>query len=89
MMQPNRQMLGAAASIVVAGAFAGGVILFFAGGLIIGLLAQAGSLRSFLPFTTWIYVSFAFGSIMGGFVGYLIYKKSRYSKARYYNPFAD
>lgn len=89
MLQPNRQMLGAAISIITAGAFAGGVICFFGGGLLIGGLGQARILKSFLSFTEWIFVSFTFGIIIGGFVGYLIYKRSRYSKIRYYNPFAD
>jgi hypothetical protein len=89
MLQPNRQMLGAAISIITAGAFAGGVICFFGGGLLIGGLRQARNLKSFLSFTEWIFVSFTFGIIIGGFVGYLIYKRSRYSKMRYYNPFAD
>jgi predicted transcriptional regulator len=86
--QPNRQMLGAAISIIAAGAFAGAVLLFFGGGFLIGGLAQIGLRNPFHTFTSWIITSFTIGSIFGGFAGYLIYKRSRYSKASYYNPFA-
>lgn len=87
MWTPKNQMLGAKLSIMFAGAFAGGVILFFAGGLLMGGLAQARVIHLFYTFTDWIFFSFIAGSIVGGFVGYLIYKRSRLSKMRYYNPF--
>jgi hypothetical protein len=28
------------------------------------------------------------GAVIGAFIGYLIYKKSRFSKINYYDPFA-
>jgi MFS family permease len=85
MSKPSSQMLGAKLSIIFAGAFAGGVILFFAGGLLIGLIAKSrGTLFSF---NDWIFISFAIGSILGGLVGYWIYKRSKLSKTSYYDPF--
>ena len=82
MSKPSSQMLGAKLSLIFAGAFAGGVILFFSGGLVIGLLR----IWTF-TFDSWIITSFTIGSIIGGFVGYGIYKKSKLSKIDYYTPF--
>jgi hypothetical protein len=80
--KPSSQMLGAKLSLIFAGAFAGGVILFFSDGLVIGFL----SIWMF-SFNSWIITSFTIGSIIGGFVGYWIYKKSKLSKLDYYTPF--
>jgi predicted transcriptional regulator len=85
----RRQMLGAAVSIVAAGAFAGAVTLFFGGGLLIAALAQGGVDIVFASFTAWIFFSFPMGALIGAAGGYVIYKKSRYSKPAYYNPFAE
>lgn len=79
MSQPMKQMLGAKISIIFAGAFAGGVILFFGGGLIIGLLKIW-----FFGFDFWIITSFTIGSIIGGLIGYGVYKRSRLSKISHY-----
>ncbi len=82
MSQPWKQMLGAKIALIFSGAFAGGVILFFGGGLTIGLL------KIWLyGFNSWIITSFTVGSIIGGLIGYMIYKRSRYSKISYYEPF--
>jgi hypothetical protein len=82
MSKPSSQMLGAKLSLIFAGAFAGGVILFFSGGLVIGLLR----IWTF-SFNSWIITSFIIGSLIGGFAGYWIYKKSKLSKIDYYIPF--
>jgi hypothetical protein len=82
MSQPEKQMLGAKIALIFSGAFAGGVILFFGGGLIIGFLKIW-----LFGFNSWIITSFALGSILGGLIGYMIYKLSRYSKISYYEPF--
>ena len=82
MSKPSSQMLGAKLSLIFAGAFAGGVILFFSGGLVIGLLR----IWTF-GFNSWIITSFTIGSLIGGFAGYWIYKKSKLSKIDYYTPF--
>lgn len=86
-LSANRQMLGAAVSIVAAGAFVGAVALFFGGGLLIGALAQAGFRVLFPNFTSWIVFSFTVGAVIGAAGGYVVYKRSRYSKPAYYNPF--
>ncbi len=88
MWTANRQMLGAEISIIVAGAFAGAVILFFGGGLFIVGLVNLGFRSSFPTFDAWIVTSFTVGAIAGAFAGYLVFRRSRYSKPAYYNPFA-
>lgn len=85
--QPNRQRLGAAVSIVFAGAFAGGVGLFFIGGLALFGLAPQSVHRVFPTFDSWIVTSFVVGAVFGGLVGYLIYRRSRLSDPEYYKPF--
>jgi hypothetical protein len=82
MSKPSSQMLGAKLSLIFAGAFAGGIILFFSGGLVVGLLGIW-----MFGFNSWIITSFTIGSVIGGFGGYLIFKKSKLSKIDYYTPF--
>ncbi len=87
---PQRQMLGAKISIMFAAGFAGAVICFFAGGfLLFGGLRAAGIIIRVSSFDAFIVYSNVFGAIVGAFVGYIIYKRSKYSKMRYYNPFAE
>jgi hypothetical protein len=86
MMTPQKQMLGAKLSIMFASAWAGAVICFFGGGLLLGVV---GLLAKFSNFEVFIVYSNVFGAIAGAMVGYFIYKRSRYSKMHYYNPFAD
>ncbi len=85
--RPNRQMLAAMFTVIFAGAFGGGVTLFFGGGLIMAALAQIGIHSPFPDFNSWIYTSFFIGSIGGAVVGYLIYRRSRLSNPSYYEPF--
>jgi DNA-binding transcriptional ArsR family regulator len=91
---PRRQMLAAKLSIMFAGAVGGVVVGFFGGGLLLrGLITLTGSrgvslsVDSFLGFAFWV-LNPVIGSVLGGFVGYLIYKRSRFAKATYFNPFA-
>jgi hypothetical protein len=44
-------------------------------------------LKSFMSFNSWIIVSMTTGAVIGGFVGYLIFRKSRLSDPEYYKPF--
>jgi hypothetical protein len=86
MWTPQKQMLGAKVSIMFASAWAGAVICFFGGGLLLGvfgLLARVSSFEAFIVYSN------VFGAIAGAVVGYIIYKRSRYSKMHYYNPFVD
>jgi hypothetical protein len=64
-------LASAVATIFFCGFF-GGVILFFGGGLLLGTL---GVLPIFGNFNNWIFFSFIFGGIAGGFFGYVIYQK--------------
>jgi hypothetical protein len=86
MWTPQRQMLGAKLSIMFASAFGGAIVCFFGGGLLLGVTGVLARVSSFHAF---IVYSNIFGAIIGALVGYLIYKRSRYSKMQYYNPFAD
>jgi hypothetical protein len=55
-------------------AYVGGVTLFFVGGLLFGWLKV---LPVFGSFNNWIVFSFSVGIFLGGFTGYLIYRKFR------------
>lgn len=90
---PKTQMLGAEISYVFLGAAIGVPFGFFGGGLImVGLVDIFGRVRTSLSYPT--FWTFAFwilnpiiGAVIGAMVGYLVYKKSKYSKITYYNPF--
>jgi DNA-binding transcriptional ArsR family regulator len=92
---PKSQMLGAEISYVFLGATIGVPFGFFGGGLImVGLVDILGRVRTslsyptFWTFTFWI-LNPIFGAVIGAIVGYLVYKKSKYSKITYYNPFSS
>jgi hypothetical protein len=57
-------------------AWLGGVLLFFGGGLLLIWL----KLHFFGTFNDWILFSFSIGTILGGLMGYLIYKKFSYKE---------
>jgi glycerol uptake facilitator-like aquaporin len=85
-------MLGYEISIIVLGALISTVVFLFGGSLLLLgitiLLRSAGIQFVLFPFAWWLIISFVFGPILGGLVGYLIYKKSKYAKITYYDPFA-
>jgi hypothetical protein len=96
---PKRQMLGAKITFMAAGAWVGAVIGFFGGGLmqaaLVYMLRRAhiiititSSLHNFLDLTFWI-LNPIIGTLIGGAIGYVVYKRSRYSKLAYYDPFAS
>jgi DNA-binding transcriptional ArsR family regulator len=89
MMKPKTQMWGAKIAIIGAGAVAGGGILFFGGGLLLAVLHQTRVLRFPLSFGWWIIVGFSVGAVLGGLVGYWIYRRSKFSKMSYYDLFAQ
>jgi len=78
----ENQMLGAKIIAILAGVLAAWVIVFYSRGLFSGLIS-AWNLDLW-----WIVISLTIGSIFGGFIGYLIFKKSQFSKMTYYSPFA-
>jgi DNA-binding transcriptional ArsR family regulator len=95
---PKRQMLGAKIAIMYAGAVGGAVLSFFGGFLLITGLTRMGYFYSSYPFMSastrdlldvmiWI-VDPVIGMILGGGVGYLGYRRSRFSKNSYYDPYA-
>ena len=98
MWRPQHQMLGAKIAIIYAGAVGGAVLGFFGGFLLITGLTRLGyfyssypfmsaSMRDFLNAMVWIGDP-VIGMILGGVVGYLVYRRSRFSKSSYYDPYA-
>ena len=89
---PERQMLGAKISMMALGAWIGAIVVFFGGGLVLAglatLLRSTGVRLVLFPFEWWVIISFVLGPIIGGYLGYLVYKRSRYSKIAHYDPFA-
>jgi hypothetical protein len=67
-------MLGVKITAIFAGVFVGWVIVYYTGSWL-------------FDFKWWILLSLVIGLIFGGYVGYLSYKKSKFSKMIYYNPF--
>ena len=66
--------VGPAFALIFAGAYIGGIALFFGGGLLLGTL---GILPIFGRFNNWIYFSFSVGSLVGGLAGFLVYLRFR------------
>jgi hypothetical protein len=89
---PNRQMLANEIGMIAFGALAGLAVFLIGGSLFLyafeTLLQSAGFDFVLFPFIWWVIVSFIFGPVIGGFIGYLYFKRSRYSKTSYYNPFS-
>jgi len=98
MWSPKHQMLGAKISLIYAGGVGGAVLGFFGGFLLLTELTRLGyfyssypfmsaSTRDFLDIMIWVGNPIV-GMILGGVVGYLVYKRSRFSKSSYYDPYA-
>lgn len=81
--QFENQMFGVKIIAILTGVLVGWVIVYYSEGMISGFIVAWN-----FDFLWWIVASFFIGSIFGGFVGYLIYKKSKFSKMTYYTPFA-
>lgn len=71
-------MLASKLVLIFVGAYIGAVALFFGGGLAIVGLSRAGLIKSSMPFDLWIIVSMTAGAVIGGSLGYLVFRKSRY-----------
>jgi len=86
-------MLGNEIGIITFGALAGLAVFLIGGSLLLYafeiLLQSAGFDFVLFPFIWWVIVSFIFGPVIGGFIGYLYFKRSRYSKTTYYNPLTE
>lgn len=80
-------MLASKLVLIITCAFIGAVALFFGGSLVVIGLAQVGVLKRFISFDSWMVISTVAGAIIGGFIGYLIFKRSRLSDKEYYKPF--
>lgn len=84
---PKRQTLGIKISYILVGATIGAITVFFGGALLIigvvRLLQSAGITIFLFQFDVWAIVAPIIGLIMGGVVGYLVFKRSKYSKNTY------
>jgi hypothetical protein len=89
---PQHQSLGRKILYTSFGALTGATIFVTVGSLLLfgfeTLLQSAGIRFVLFPVAWWLIISFVLGPILGSFVGYLLYKRSRYSKSTYYDPFA-
>ena len=83
---PNRARKITGFSFVLGGAIFTSIFLFFATGVILmtilGTRIPGGTLGT--AFLLW---SFGLGPIIGGLIGYILFKKSKYSKPSFYSPF--
>lgn len=88
---PKRMIFGSQIGFIVFGAGIGMLIGFFGGGVLliwlIMLSHPVGNQIALFEFVWWVVTPIA-GALMGGLVGYLIHKKSKYSKLTYHDPFA-
>jgi hypothetical protein len=82
---PNRARKLTGFSFVLGGALFTSIFLFFALGLILmailGTRIPAGTLGN-----TFLFCAFGFGPIIGGIIGYMVFKRSKYSKPSFYSP---
>ncbi len=89
---PERQLAGAKIGFMLMGAAVGMFGGIFGGGLLRAALLKplrlAGVSQSLLDFTLWVIAGVLVGIIIGGLGGYIVFKRSKYSKIRFYNPFA-
>jgi hypothetical protein len=83
---PNRARKLTGFSFVLGGAILTSVFLFFAIGVILmtilGTKIPGGTLGN-----TFLICAFGFGPIIGGLIGYMVFKRSKYSKPSFYSPF--
>ena len=83
---PNRARKLTGFSFVVGGAIFTSIFLFFTTGIvlmtILGTRIPGGTLGN--AFLLW---AFGFGPIIGGLIGYIVFKRSKYSKPSFYSPF--
>ena len=90
--KPKRIMLGTKIVYVTFGAIAGILVCWLGGGLIIiglvKLLRSAGIPVRLLSFDWWVVISWTIGALVGGLIGFVFYKRSKYSSIKYYDPFA-
>ncbi len=83
---PNRTRKITVFSFVLGGAIFTSIFLFFATGVllmaIIGTRIPGGILGN--AFLLW---AFGVGPMIGGIIGYIVFKRSKYSKSSFYSPF--
>jgi len=70
-------------------AFVGTSVCLLGGSLLLyslqTLLQSFGIQFVLFPFIWWVIISFVFGPMIGGYIGYLLFKRSKYSKSAYYS----
>ncbi|MEO0250287.1 MAG: winged helix-turn-helix domain-containing protein [candidate division WOR-3 bacterium] len=88
---PKRQIAVNKIISIVFYALAGTVVFLLGGSMLLysfqTLLQLIGIPVVLFPFIWWVTISFILGPIIGGFVGYLLYKRSSHSKTAYHEQF--
>ena len=83
---PSRLRNYAKISFIIIGIVWGAIIAFFATGSLFMMILR-GPIPSGNVGTAFLILSFGGGAFLGGCIGYLVYKKSKYSKLEHYQPF--
>ena len=85
---PERQMTATRIGFMLMGAGIGMFAGIFGGGLLLAALFKplrlAGVSQSLLGFTLWVIAGLIVGMVIGGLCGYIVFKRSRYSKTEGY-----
>jgi hypothetical protein len=88
---PKSQLEATRILFIVVGAIAGFPAFVFGEGFLLyglqALLQSVGISLVLFPFVWWVLISVVVGPIVGGCLGYLYFKRSRYSNTAYYTPF--
>ena len=80
---PKRFRNYAKISFIIIGIVWGSIIAFFATGSIF-MMILGGSIPSGNVGNAFLTLSFGGGAFLGGCIGYIVYKKSKYSKLEHY-----
>jgi hypothetical protein len=80
---PNRLRNYAKISFIIMGVIWGAIATFFGVGAIL-LLILGGPVPGGNGGTAFLILSFSGGALFGGWIGYFIYRKSKYSKLEYF-----
>lgn len=87
---PQNLMLRYLISYVIVGAVTGLVVGFFAGTFLLGeffMFLRSIGLSIVLTFDSLATIGLTAGTVVGTLAGYTLYRRSKYSKITYYNPF--
>ena len=84
--EPNRARRLTEFSFIIGGALFGSILIFFLSGAIL-MQILGGPIPSGNFGNAYLLFSFVIGPFIGGAIGYIVYRKSKYSKPAFYSPF--